>query len=89
MIEVKGFGIYFAGDPSVGIFPASWEINNGFVFDDEEDLNYFRKSLEETFGNYCNGKVTVMTFEEIEQEESNLNFENEDIDNISGIRGND
>jgi len=63
-MEVKGFYIRSNGDPSVGIFSAQWELRNDFVFDDIEDLEYFRSGLARLLGEHCGERCYVQTFEE-------------------------
>jgi len=67
-MEVKSFIITSHGDPSVGIFPTTWELKNGFFFDDDQDLNQFKEGLHELFMNYVDGKISVETSEEIQSE---------------------
>lgn len=64
IMKVAGFYVTAPGDPSVGIFPANWKIDGDFYFDNEEELEEFRKELNEVFTNYCGEGVHVYTFEE-------------------------
>jgi len=66
-IEVKGFYITHNGDPTVGIFGSSWELNNGFFFENQKELEEFRKELKVLFEGYCGDRVYVDTFEEREK----------------------
>jgi len=63
IIKVSGFYITSYGDPSVGMFDATWELKNDFYFDSHEELEQFRDDLKMTFENYC-GEVSIVTFEE-------------------------
>jgi hypothetical protein len=63
IIKTKGFHIIFKGDSSVGIFDSRWELNGDFYFDNQEELESFRKELQVLYENYC-GEVTIETFEE-------------------------
>jgi len=63
-IEIFGFNITSKGDPSVGINNSLWELKNNFYFDDEEELEYFRKQLINIFNEYCGYNIIVETFEE-------------------------
>jgi len=63
IIKTKGFNIMFKGDPSVGIFDSRWELNGDFYFDNQQELEDFRKELQGLYENYC-GEVTIETFEE-------------------------
>jgi hypothetical protein len=64
IIKVSGFHILSKGDPTVGINDASWELQDDFYFDNQEELEVFRKDIKVFFENYC-GEVTVKTFEEV------------------------
>jgi len=64
MIKVSGFYITAAGDSSVGINSATWEIKNEFYFNDVKDLVNFRKELVELFAFYSGETPEVVTFEE-------------------------
>lgn len=66
MINVKGFYIFSPGDPSVGIFSTYWELVNGFSFNDQEELEDFRKALKDAF-EYVADDVYIETFEEREE----------------------
>ena len=69
-IETKGFSIHCPGDPSVGIFPATWNLKGGYFFSDKEELASFKEGLQNLFTEYTGGfKVTVMTEEELEASE--------------------
>jgi len=66
-MKTKGFIIHDAGDSSVGIFSATWELKGDFYFSDEEELNDFKTDLEYVFTEYTGGfKISVMTEEEHE-----------------------
>lgn len=62
--KVKGFYITAPGDPSVGINPATWKLENDFYFDTPEELEGFRKELKGLFEFYCGEVTSVVTFEE-------------------------
>jgi hypothetical protein len=64
IMKISGFYITAPGDPSVGIFPANWKIDGDFYFDNQEELEEFRKELNELFTNHCGEGVIVDTFEE-------------------------
>ncbi|MEI7504819.1 MAG: hypothetical protein WCJ61_16210 [Paludibacter sp.] len=63
IIKTKGFNIIFKGDPDVGIFDSMWELSGDFYFDNQQELEGFRKELQAVYENYC-GEVTIETFEE-------------------------
>jgi hypothetical protein len=63
IVKTKGFNIMFKGDPDVGIFSSRWELNGDFYFDNQQELEDFRKELQALYENYC-GEVTIETFEE-------------------------
>ena len=63
---VTGFHVTAPGDESVGIPSASWEIRNDFHFDSKEDLENFRREIQELFEYYCGEVTSVFTFEEHE-----------------------
>lgn len=63
--------IYDKGDTSVGIQPASWEIECPFIDPEEKDtIEYFRKEMISIFEGFCNGKC-----------QAEYNFENKYKDN--------
>jgi hypothetical protein len=62
--KVTGFYITAPGDPSVGINPATWTLENDFYFDTPEELEEFRKELKGLFEFYCGEVTSVVTFEE-------------------------
>lgn len=68
IIKVSGFYITAAGDPSVGISSASWEMNNEFYFDTPEDLEEFRKEIKQLYEFHCGEVTSVVTFEEYQAE---------------------
>lgn len=73
-IYTKGFIIHYAGDPSVGIFPATWEITGGFYFEDKQEFETFKEKLRETW-EYCSDTpIGIGTFE---QHEETIKEENE------------
>jgi len=63
---VTGFYITAPGDPSVGINPATWKLENDFYFDNPEELEEFKKELRSLFEFYCGEVTNVGTFEEYE-----------------------
>lgn len=63
-MKVTGFYVTAEGDPSVGINPIEWKILGNFYFDNQEELESFRKDLKNTFTNLCGEIVIVETFEE-------------------------
>jgi hypothetical protein len=69
-IKTKGFYVTSFGDPSVGINDATWTINGGFFFTDDEEIEEFKKGLLETFGLIADN-LTVCTFEEYDEEIEN------------------
>jgi len=62
--KVTGFYITAPGDESVGIFPATWKLENDFYFDTPEELENFKKELRGLFEWYCGEITSVVTFEE-------------------------
>ena len=64
IITVSGFHVTAPGDDSVGIPSASWEIRNDFHFDNQEELEEFRKEIKNMFEWYCGEVTSVVTFEE-------------------------
>lgn len=50
-----------AGDPSVGIFATSWEVECPFWKEDAEPEDYelFRTKLAELYSDYCEGRIHV------------------------------
>ena len=65
-MEIKGFYVIDSGDPSVGIFPAQWEITGGFVFEDPAECAIFKEHLREVF-ELITDRPYVETFEEREE----------------------
>lgn len=63
-IKIGGFYITAPGDESVGIPSASWELRNDFYFDNQEELEEFRKEIKGMFEFYCGEVTSVVTFEE-------------------------
>lgn len=63
---ITGFYITAPGDESVGIFPATWKLENDFHFDSPEELEEFKKELRSLFEFYCGEVTSVVTFEEYE-----------------------
>ena len=63
-MKVEKFHIQAAGDQSVGIPSVSFEVSGGFEFEDQEDLEYFRRGLEMVFGDYMSEMVGVETDDE-------------------------
>ncbi len=49
------------GDPSVGIFPRYWEADVPFTVSDVDmqTIEWFRKQLENLYGEFAEGKLTV------------------------------
>lgn len=57
------------GDPSVGIFPCSWEIEVPFYVGDTEKYNYkrekeselkiFKDAICELYKDYCDGRLSA------------------------------
>lgn len=48
------------GDPSVGLFPCTWEVDCPFYkHEDEETKEFFREHLGKLYGEFADGKVTV------------------------------
>lgn len=73
--KISGFVITAPGDESVGIFPAKWELEGDFYFDNQEELNEFKKQTKLLFENYyCGENVNIITFEE---HQSIIDLENE------------
>ena len=64
IMKVSGFIISAQGDPSVGINPATWKLEEDFYFDDQEELEEFKNQLKELFTNYCGEISFVETYEE-------------------------
>lgn len=63
-IRVTGFIIHARGDSSVGIPDSDWTLSGDFFFDAKEDLEDFRKRLEDLFADQADSKPGVSTFEE-------------------------
>jgi len=68
IIKISGFHVFAAGDPSVGINSAAWEIKNDFYFDNKEELEEFRKEIKLLFEFHCGEVTSVTTFEEYQAE---------------------
>jgi len=64
IIKITGFYVTAPGDESVGIFPATWTVENEFYFDTPEELEEFKKELRGLFEFYCGEVTSVVTFEE-------------------------
>jgi hypothetical protein len=71
IIKVSGFKIISKGNPLIDFKDVKWELQNNFYFDNQEELQIFKKELKSVFNNYC-GDVIIETFEEmVEQNEIN------------------
>ena len=66
--KITGFYITAPGDESVGIFPATWKLQDDFYFDTPEELEEFKKELRGLFEFYCGEVTSVVTFEEQQAE---------------------
>jgi len=53
------------GDPSVGIFSSTFEIRGGFNFEDKNEREWARKSLNETFDGITGDKCFVWFSDEL------------------------
>jgi hypothetical protein len=69
MINVKSFSIYYPHDPSVGINPSSYTLEGDFIFEDEEELIYFKKAILEAFQWTEDGMGYIYTDEELLKQE--------------------
>lgn len=59
-----------AGDESVGIFPQTWEVVCPFYERDTETLEFFRKGLLALYGEFCDGRCSVVyDFEQAMEDE--------------------
>jgi hypothetical protein len=65
IIKVSGFHIFSKGDVTIDTNDIQWKLQDNFYFDNEEELEVFRKDIKTLFENYC-GEVTVKTFEEVD-----------------------
>ncbi|MFW6242890.1 MAG: hypothetical protein ACOC2W_01915 [bacterium] len=63
-IHCSGFYILFAGDPSVGIFDETWNVEGDFYFENKEELEFFREKLKETWELVSDTPIGVESFEE-------------------------
>jgi hypothetical protein len=66
-MKVTGFIISAQGDPSVGINPATWKLEEDFYFDDQEELQEFREQLISIFESYCGEISFIETYEEYQK----------------------
>ena len=57
-----------SGDPSVGINPATWKLEEDFYFDDQEELEEFKNQLKELFTNYCGEISFIETYEKYQKQ---------------------
>ena len=66
--------IWDEGDPSVGLFSQEWIIDCPFTKDevDEENLDWFKKQILDSYKEYCQGRCVCMY-------EFELKYENESI----------
>ena len=45
------------GDPSVGLFPQSWEVDVPHLFENDKDsLEFFREKIIEAYKDFCEGR---------------------------------
>jgi hypothetical protein len=68
IMKVTGFIISAQGDPSVGINPATWKLEEDFYFDNQEELEEFKNQLKELFTNYCGEISFIETYEEYQKQ---------------------
>lgn len=68
------------GDPSVGIFSATYSVDCPFEVDDtdKESIDFFREAMCITYGEFAQGKLVAEYDFEIENREFDL-MENEDL----------
>ena len=64
IIHVTGFYIHAPGDDSVGIPSSTWEMTNDFYFDNQEELENFRREIQSIYEFHCGEVTSVTTFEE-------------------------
>ena len=48
------------GDPSVGIFPQSWNVDVPFSKDEIDNLECFRETMLNTYRDYAKGKISAV-----------------------------
>jgi hypothetical protein len=65
-IETSQFVVEFHGDPSVGIRNIQWTIDGCFEFEDQDDLDAFKKKIAQAFEIISPTPITVMSVEEWE-----------------------
>jgi len=59
------------GDPSVGLFPCTWEVECPFHKDDDEETKeFFREHLSKLYGEFAEGKITIDFDYELKGEEN-------------------
>lgn len=73
--KITGFHIIVKGDPSVGVANSEWKLEGEFYFDDEEELQLFKKNLKLAFEEYC-GEISIDTFEEYQKKINSEENEN-------------
>lgn len=63
IIKTSGFQITSKGYPNLDMGDKVWEMKEDFYFDNQDQLEQFKKGLESFFNEYV-GEVQVETFEE-------------------------
>ena len=63
-ISVSGWVIHSEGDPSVGIFSSTWQLDGNMHFDAREDMEAFRSTLASAFELVCDGPIGITSYEE-------------------------
>ena len=71
-IKVSTFYITIGGDMDVGIRDEHFELSPDFIFEDNEQLEFFREKLRETFEETFDGPVNIETKEEIDRKEKEI-----------------
>jgi len=59
IMKINGFHIIISGEN-----PTTYNVEGGFYFDNDEELEAFRNKLKALFADHCGGEVHVETFHE-------------------------
>lgn len=73
-IRIESFTIHDSGNPTVGIFPKSWELSGGFFFDSPSDIEAFKKDLASVFQTHLGDSIQVFTNREMSGEDNDTDL---------------
>lgn len=72
ILKTKGFVITYSGDDTVGMFQQEWQLSGDFNFNDQSDLDVFKRKISEAF-EFCSD--TPILVESLEERSTRINGE--------------